>query len=67
MVSRQSTALNSATQHAMPAEFGRKWGTECINTWFPLPTLLRVGYSMKLINIFNLYILNCYCICETIN
>ena len=28
LVSKQSAALSSATQHAMPPEFGRKWGTE---------------------------------------
>ena len=32
----------------MPPEFGRKWGTECLNTRFSLPTLLRAGYSVKL-------------------
>ena len=36
LVSRQSAALSSATQHAMPAELGGKWGTECLNTRFPL-------------------------------
>ena len=49
MVSRLNTALSSAIQHAMPPEFGRKWGTECLNTRFPLPTLLCAGYSVKLI------------------
>ena len=49
LVSRQSAALSSATQHAMPPESGRKWGTECLNTRFPLPTLPCAGYSMKLI------------------
>ena len=49
LVSRQSAVLSSATQHTMPPEFGRKWGTECLNTRFPLPTLLCAGYSMKLI------------------
>ena len=39
MVSRQSAALCSAT-HAMTPEFGRKWGTECLNPRLPLPTLL---------------------------
>ena len=29
LVSRQSAALRSATQHAMPPVFGKKWGTEC--------------------------------------
>ena len=33
----------------MPPEFGRKWGTECLNAKFPLPTLLCAGYSVKLI------------------
>ena len=28
------------TQHAMPPEFGGKWGGECLNTRFRLPTLL---------------------------
>ena len=31
---------SSATQHAMPPEFGRKWGMERLNTRFPLSTLL---------------------------
>ena len=39
-----SAALTSATQHAMPLEFGRKWGTGCLNTRLPLPTLLYAGY-----------------------
>ena len=46
LVSRLSAALSSATQHPMPPEFGRKWGTECVNTRFPLPTLLCAGYSV---------------------
>ena len=48
LVSRLSAALSSAPQHAMPPEFGRKWGTECLNTRFPLPILLSAGYSVKL-------------------
>ena len=48
-VSRLSAALSSAIQRAMPLEFGRKWGTECLNTKCPLPTLLCAGYSVKLI------------------
>ena len=44
----QSAALSSATQYAVPLEFGRKWGTECLNTRFPLPTMLCAGYSVKL-------------------
>ena len=48
---------SSATQHAMPQEFGRKWGTESLNTRFPLSTLLCAGYSVKLIYF---YLLKCY-------
>ena len=44
---RTSAALSSATQHAMPPEYG-KWGTECLNTKFPQPILLCAGYSVKL-------------------
>ena len=40
---RLSAALSSATQHAMPPEFGRKWGTECLSTRFSLPILLCSG------------------------
>ena len=36
------------TQHTMPPELGRKWGTECLNTRFLQPTLLCMGYSVKL-------------------
>ena len=46
----KGAALCSATQHAMPPEFGSMWETECLNTRFPLPTLLCAGYSVKLIN-----------------
>ena len=41
LVSRQSATLSSAIQHAMPPELGGKWGTECLNTRFLLPILLR--------------------------
>ena len=49
MMSRQSAALSSATQFAMPPEFGGKWETDCLITRFPLPTLLFAEYSVKLI------------------
>ena len=42
LVSRWSAELRSATQYAMPPKFGEKWGTECLNDRFPLPTLLCV-------------------------
>ena len=63
-MSRLSAALTSAIQHAMPPEFGRKWGTECLNTRFPLPTLLCAGYSVKLILIyfFNIFRLKLFSI-----
>ena len=51
-MSRQGAALNPATQHLMPPEFGRKWGTECLNTRFPLPALLCAVYSVKLFFLF---------------
>ena len=35
LVSRQSAAMSSATQHAMPPVFGEKWEMECLNTRFP--------------------------------
>ena len=34
LVSRQSAAVSSVTQNAMPAVFGGKWKTECFNTRF---------------------------------
>ena len=43
-----NAALSSATQHAIPPEFGRKWETECLNTKYPLPIPLCAGYSVKL-------------------
>ena len=33
------------------------WETECLNTKFPLPTLLCVGYSVKLIHLLHLFVL----------
>ena len=64
LVSRTSAALSSATQHAMYSEFGRKWGTECLNIRFPLPALQSAGYSVKLKKIY-VYIFFCryFCVC----
>ena len=56
-MSRQSAALSSNIQYAMPLDFGRKWATECLNIMFPLPTLLYARYSVKLIS-FNFYLIN---------
>ena len=47
-----NAVLSFATQHATPLEFGIKWGTECLNTRFPLRTLLCARYRVKLINLF---------------
>ena len=54
-MSRQIASLSSATQHAMPSKFGRKWGTKCLNTRFPLPTLLCAGYRGNLIYLFDFF------------
>ena len=48
VMSRQSAALSSTTQHAMPREFGGKWGTEWLNTTSPLPSMMRAGNSVTL-------------------
>ena len=52
--------MSSAIQQAMPPEFGRKRGTECVNTRLPLPNLLCTGYSVKLIYLF--YLKNTKCV-----
>ena len=59
LVSRQKAALSTATQHAMPSKFGEKWGTECLNTRFPLPALLCAGYIVKLICKISLLLKKC--------
>ena len=33
-------------------KISEKWGTECLKTRFPLPTLLCAGYSVKLKNVY---------------
>ena len=48
LVSRQSTALSTATQHAMLPDLSGMWGT-VYSTGFPLPSLLCAGFSVKLI------------------
>ena len=55
--------ISSATQHAMPPEFGRKWETECLNTRFPLPTLLCARYSVKqffFLKVISVYVKGCW-------
>ena len=46
LVLRQIVALIFAAQHAVPSEFGGKWGTKCLNTRIPLPTLPCMEYSV---------------------
>ena len=57
LVSRLSAALSSATQHAMPPEFGRKWGTECLMTLgsLCLPCCVRDTAWRMLVFIINGY------------
>ena len=56
LVSRQSATLSSAEKNSAES------GTECFSTRFPLPTLLRAGYSVKLIkkylSVKNMYLYN---------
>ena len=40
-------SIPKRAQHTTPPEFGGKWGTECLNTRLPLPTLLCSGYRVK--------------------
>ena len=51
LVSRQKAALSSVIQHIMPPEFDGKWETECLNTRFPLSTLLCAESSLQLISL----------------
>ena len=41
------TSLWSTTQQAMLLELGGKWGTECLDARFPLPTLLCAGIQRE--------------------
>ena len=61
LVSRLSAALCSATQHEIPPEFGRKWGTECLKTRFPLPAVCGIqreadNKKQKFNNMYWLYL-----------
>ena len=40
--------LSSTTQHTMRPGLVMKWRTECLNTRFPLPTLLCAAYRKTL-------------------
>ena len=50
---KRGVAFRHSTRNA--SRIRQKWGTDCLNTRFPLPTLLFAGYSVKLIY-FNLLI-----------
>ena len=50
MVSRAKLGVEIANQHAMPLEFRGKWETGCLNSRFPLPSLLYAGYSVIIQN-----------------
>ena len=57
LVSRQRAELSSDAQHATLPNFGEKWGVECLNTRFPLPTLLCEEYIVKLIFFILVYLI----------
>ena len=67
LVSRQSAVLSSATQHVMLPDYGGKWGSECLNTKFPLPALLCAGYSVKLIWFLNINVVSIFVILFSIS
>ena len=52
----KNAALNSTTQHTVPHKFSGKWETQCINTRFPLFTLLYAGYMHEETMYIRLYI-----------
>ena len=59
LVSRLSAAFSSATQHAMPPVFDRKWGTECLNTSFLSCCVRDTAWSwfihfLYYVNLFNI-------------
>ena len=47
-VTRQSASSSSATQHAICQKLVGARGTECLNTKFPLNTLINIRYIVKL-------------------
>ena len=55
LVSRHGVEFRYSTR--IPPEFDGMWGTDYLNTMFSLPTLLRAGYSVKLIYLFILIIM----------
>ena len=56
LMSSQSAAFNSATQHAMPPEFGGKWGVECHNTKMQY-SVLKAEAEKKINNFICVHIL----------
>ena len=55
LVLRQSAVLSSATQYAMPPEFSGNWGPECLNTRFPITTLLCPNTAWSWFNLTFLF------------
>ena len=50
----------------MLPEIGGKWGTECLDTMFPLPTLLCAGFIYICIGNTNMYVRNLMLKTETL-
>ena len=48
VVNKRVTLNATDCEHAIPPVFGSKWVTECLNTTYSVPTLLRAGYGVKL-------------------
>ena len=44
---RSGNKAKHGAEQAMSRKFDGKWGTECLNIRFTLPTMLYVGYSKK--------------------
>ena len=51
LVSRQSAALHSTIQNAMPPEFSGQWEKECRNTPFPESLLLPISCAGNSVNL----------------
>ena len=43
------SGVEAKRKYTKPSVFGGKWQTQCLNTTFPLPTLLYAEFSVKLI------------------
>ena len=54
-MSRLSAALSSVTQHAMPPEYGTKWGMESKYQFYKFYMFLNknISYVLKIKNLFS--------------